>query len=103
LVNLSGPAPEVVLTGLVNPLSGGQTIQLTLTFAEAGAITFGVPVMPHAYDYATYSPPPIPAPAPSVRPPSAQRGATASGSAPASAPASGSASASPSASPSTTP
>jgi copper(I)-binding protein len=96
LVDLGGPVPEMVLTGLANPLSGGQTVQLTLIFAQAGAITVGVPVEPHAYDYATFSPPPIPKPplipkpTPSVKP-KARAHAT------------GSASARASASPSTTP
>ena len=98
LVDLGGPVPQVVLTGLASPLSGGETVQLTLIFAQAGAITLGVPVEPHAYDYATYLPPPIPRPALSARPK-----AHASGSAPASASAPGSASASASASPSATP
>jgi hypothetical protein len=84
----------MVLTGLVNPLSGGETVQLTLTFAQAGVVTLGVPVEPHAYDYATYFPPPIPRPPLSVR-----RKAHPSGSASASASAPGSASASPSATP----
>ena len=88
LVDLGGPVPQMVLTGLVNPLSGGETVQLTLLFAQAGAVTLGVPVEPYAYDYATYSPPPIPAPTPSVTP---------------TAHATGSASASASASPSATP
>jgi len=99
LVDLGGPVPTMVLTGLANPLSGGQTVQLTLTFAEAGVITLGVPVEPHAYDYATFSPPPV-IPKPTV---SAEPRAKATGSASASASASGSASASASASPSTTP
>ena len=98
LVDLSGPVPKMVLTGLANPLSGGQTVQLTLTFAVAGVITLSVPVEPRAYDYVTYSPPPIPKPTPSPKPK-----AHATGSASASASASGSASASASASPSTTP
>jgi copper(I)-binding protein len=98
LVDLSGPVPEVVLTGLLSPLSGGQTVQLTLVFAVAGAFTLTVPVFPHAYDYATYFPPPIPRPTPAAKPRT-----QASGSASASAPASGSASASASASPSATP
>jgi len=100
LVDLGGPVPEMVLTGLANPLSGGETIQLTLLFAEAGAITIGVPVEPHAYDYATYSPPPIPKPTLSAKP---RAHASGSASASASASASGSASASASASPSATP
>jgi copper(I)-binding protein len=99
LVDLGGPVPQMVLTGLVNPLSGGETVQLTLTFAQAGVVTLAVPVEPHAYDYATYFPPPI-----IPRPPlSATRKAHASGSASASASASGSAPASATASPSTTP
>ena len=99
LVDLGGPVPQMVLTGLANPLSGGQTVQLTLTFAQAGVITLSVPVEPHAYDYATFSPPPV-IPKPTV---SAKPRAKATGSASASASASGSASASASASPSTTP
>ena len=80
VVDLSGPAPEVVLTGLASQLGGGETVQLSFNFAEAGTISLAVPVEPHAYEYATYAPPPVPAPS-----------------------ASGSASASASASPSATP
>ena len=99
LVDLSGPEPKLVLTRLANPLLGGTTVQLTLIFQQAGAVTVSVPVEPHAYDYATYSPPPIPRPTPSARPK-----AHASGSASASASAAGaSATSSPSASPSATP
>jgi copper(I)-binding protein len=88
LVNLNGPSPSIVLTGLTAPLSGGQTIPLVLTFANQGAITVDLPVMPQAYEYATYSPPPTPTPTPT---PTAHASASASGSA--------SASASPSATP----
>ena len=66
-VNLSGPAPKGVLTGLASPLSGGQTVQLSFNFAEAGTITLEVPVEPRAYQYATYSPPDIPAPSATAR------------------------------------
>jgi copper(I)-binding protein len=58
LVDLSGPQPHVVLTGLTNPLSGGETIQLQLVFANEGVVPLAVPVEPAVYDYATYSPPP---------------------------------------------
>ena len=92
VVNLGGPVPQVVLTGLINPLSGGQTVQLTFVFAQAGSVTLGVPVEPHAYDYATYSPPPIPTPTP-----------TPTGIASATGSATATPSATPSASPSTTP
>ena len=66
LVNLEGPAPQIVLTGLTKPLVGGETIELVLTFATVGAVTLNVPVEPRAYTYATYSPPPIPTPTPTV-------------------------------------
>ena len=62
LVDLSGPAPQIVLTGLTNPLAGGESIQLVLTFATAGSVSLDVPVEPQAYDFATFSPPPIPNP-----------------------------------------
>ena len=82
-VNLTGPVPQVVLTGLSSPLAAGSVITMTFNFARVGAVTMGVPVEPHAYQYATDSPPPaLPTPKPTT-------------------PASGSASAS--ASPTTTP
>ena len=65
VANLSGPQPQIVLTGLTSALSGGQTITLQLDFAGAGAIPIQVPVEPAAYDYTSYSPPPPPLPSPS--------------------------------------
>lgn len=62
LVDLSGPAPHIVLTGLTNPLSGGEMIQMTLVFSTEGVVSLAVPVEPAAYEYTTYSPPPTPAP-----------------------------------------
>jgi len=62
LVDLSGPEPHLVLTGLTGPLSGGETIQLELVFANEGAVPLAVPVEPAVYDYATYSPPPAHSP-----------------------------------------
>jgi copper(I)-binding protein len=66
VVNLSGPAPLIVLNGLTNALSGGETISLVLTFADAGVVPLRVPVEPAAYEYTTYSPPPIPTPSAST-------------------------------------
>jgi copper(I)-binding protein len=60
LVDLSGPAPLLTLDGLTRPLSGGETVQLVLHFATAGAVTLMVPVEPAAYEFATYSPAPTP-------------------------------------------
>jgi copper(I)-binding protein len=90
VVNLSGPQPQIVLNGLSKPLSGGQMVNLVLDFASAGMISIQVPVEPAAYDYATYSPPPVVTP---LTP-------TASASPPAPPSGSPSASTSPSASPS---
>jgi copper(I)-binding protein len=56
-VNLSGPQPAIVLTGLSKPLRGGQTIQLVLDFANAGSVSLQVPVEPRSYEYLTFSPP----------------------------------------------
>jgi copper(I)-binding protein len=96
LVDLSGPSPEIVLNGLTNPLSGGETISIQLTFANAGPVTLSVPVEPAAYDYSTYSAPPTPTPTPSVSA-SASPGAKVKRKHKAKASASASASASPSA------
>ena len=58
--DMSGPAPQIVLNGLTSALSGGETVQLVLTFSTAGAVALQLPVEPAAYDYTTYSPPPAP-------------------------------------------
>jgi copper(I)-binding protein len=60
LVNLSGPTPMLTLNGLTNPLSGGETVKLQLSFATAGTVNLAVPVEPAAYEFATYSPAPTP-------------------------------------------
>jgi copper(I)-binding protein len=83
-VDLTGPVPQVVLTGLANPIMGGETVTLALKFAEAGTVTMAVPVEPQAYEYSTFSPPPTPAPSPAKKKqanPSASASASASGSA----------------------
>jgi copper(I)-binding protein len=79
-VNLSGPQPQIVLTGLTNPLSGGETIQLELIFSNEGVVPIAVPVEPAAYEYTTYSPPPSPTPTPTPTP-SAKHKASATASA----------------------
>ena len=57
-VDLTGPEPKVVLTGVSSPLSSGSTITMNFNFAKAGTVTMGVPVEPDAFEYATFSPPP---------------------------------------------
>lgn len=63
-VNLTGPAPEIVLHDLSAPLSAGGVVTLTFQFVNAGQEQLEVPVQPQAYAYATYSQPPSPAPSP---------------------------------------
>ena len=94
-VTLTGPVPRVVLTGLANPLQGGELVKLNLTFAEAGTIAMTVPVQPKAYEYATFSPPPTPSPTATKKKATANPSASAS--------ASGSASPGSTASPTATP
>ena len=81
LVDLTGPVPQVVLTGLANPLEGGQTVTLNLKFAKAGTVTLAVPVEPKAYEYSTFSPPPTPSPPPAKKKANPSASASASGSA----------------------
>jgi copper(I)-binding protein len=86
LVDLSGPAPEVVMSGLTRPLKGGQAVTMDFTFARAGTITLQVPVVPRAFEYATFSPPAAPTPSASPTPGSTvvpSPGASGSASAPA--------------------
>jgi copper(I)-binding protein len=78
-VDLTGPVPQVVLTGLANPLQGGETVTLNLGFAAAGTVTLAVPVEPQAYEYSTFSPPPTPSP-PAVKKKKANPSASASAS-----------------------
>ena len=80
-VTLTGPVPRVVLTGLANPLQGGELVKLALTFAKAGTIAMTVPVQPKAYEYATFSPPPTPSPAATKKKANPSASASASGSA----------------------
>src|SRR4029077_17055256 len=81
-VNLTGPVPQVVLTGLANPLEGGQTVTLNLKFAKAGTVTLAGPCEPKAYEYSTFSPPPIPSPpSPAKKKANPSASASASGSA----------------------
>ena len=57
-VNLTGPEPQLVLSNLAKPLSGGEAIPLTLDFAHAGSVTMDVPVQAQSFYYSTFSPPP---------------------------------------------
>jgi copper(I)-binding protein len=93
--DLTGPVPRVVMSGLANPLQGGELVKLNLTFAEAGTIAMTVPVQPKAYEYATFSPPATASPAATKKRAKANPSASAS--------ASGSASPGATASPTATP
>jgi len=67
-VLLTGPAPKVILEGLIRPLTGGSTVRLVLTFQNASSVSMAVPVMPRAQYYSTFSPPsPTPSPTPTTK------------------------------------
>jgi copper(I)-binding protein len=61
-VDLTGPQPDVVLSGLKQDLSGGESIPVTLDFQHAGSVTLQVPVEPQSFYYSTYSAPPTATP-----------------------------------------
>jgi copper(I)-binding protein len=61
--DLEGPKPKVVLRDLSKSLSSGQTVDVLLTFANAGSVELTVPVEARTAYYSTYSPP---APTPSA-------------------------------------
>ena len=65
---LTGPEPEVVLTGLTRTLENGTSIRLVLRFQNAGSVRMSVPVQPRAAEYATYSPAPAPSPTATATP-----------------------------------
>jgi hypothetical protein len=59
-VLLTGPAPRVVLRGLLHQVRGGQVVRVVLHFLRAGAVSMLVPVMPRAQFFSTFSPAPVP-------------------------------------------
>jgi copper(I)-binding protein len=79
--DLEGPKPKVVLRELSKSLSGGQTVTVLLTFANAGSVELTVPVEARTTYYSTYSPPaPTPTATKSATPSaSASAGSTGTG------------------------
>lgn len=55
---LTGPVPQLILERLSRPLTGGESIQVTLYFENAGAVTLSIPVVARTNYYTTFSPPP---------------------------------------------
>jgi copper(I)-binding protein len=62
--NLTGPQPEIVLNGLTQPLAGGQDINVTFDFSNAGEINLDIPVEPQSFSYSDLSQPPSATPTP---------------------------------------
>jgi copper(I)-binding protein len=62
---LTGPAPELVLSGLTRSLAGGTYLRVLLTFQNAGTVSLAVPVIARANSFATFSPAPTVSPTPS--------------------------------------
>jgi copper(I)-binding protein len=61
-VDLMGPSPQVVLSGLTKPLTSGSYVPVTLEFEHAGTVQLQVPVESQSNDFATYSAPASTAP-----------------------------------------
>jgi copper(I)-binding protein len=57
-VRLTGPAPRVILRGLLHQVRGGTAVRVVLHFLRAGAVSMLVPVMPRAQFFSTFSPAP---------------------------------------------
>lgn len=65
LVAVTSGEGRLVLRGLTRPLSGGESVRLTLMFERSGKVTFSVPVLTRTGSYATLSPfPTSPSPEP---------------------------------------
>ncbi len=63
---LTGPAPELLLTGLTRSLRGGTYLKVLLTFLRAGTVSLDVPVIARANSFATFSPAPTASPTPTA-------------------------------------
>ena len=64
---LTGPAPQLVLTGLRRSLTSGTYVPVLLTFKNAGTIRLHLPVLAQANSYATFSAAPAPTPSASAK------------------------------------
>ena len=64
---LTGPEPELILSGLTRSLPGGTYVRILVTFQRAGTVSMTVPVIAQAYAYATFSPAPSPTPTASAK------------------------------------
>jgi copper(I)-binding protein len=63
---LTGPEPQLILTGLTRSLPGGTYVKVLLTFLRAGTVGLDVPVLARSNSYATFSPAPTVSPTPSA-------------------------------------
>ena len=55
---LTGPAPELVLSGLTRSLASGPYVRVLFTFQKAGTVSLTLPVIARSDSYATFSPAP---------------------------------------------
>jgi copper(I)-binding protein len=65
-VDLTGPKPVLVLSGLLHPLVAGGTVHVTFAFENAGSVTLDLPVLQRGGEYATFAPAPTPTPSAST-------------------------------------
>ncbi|WP_405144396.1 copper chaperone PCu(A)C [Sphaerisporangium sp. NBC_01403] len=85
LVNTGRPTSTVILEGTQKPLLGGESIAVTLKFANAGDINMTIPVITRSREFSSLSPAPsavpsaTPAPTTSASVPAPSAAPTASG------------------------
>jgi copper(I)-binding protein len=66
LVNTGRPASQVILEGTQKPLYGGESLALTLKFANAGDIQMAVPVVTRSREFADLPAAPSAVPSPTA-------------------------------------
>jgi hypothetical protein len=59
---LTGPPPQLVLSGLTRSLPSGSYVRVLFTFQKAGVVSLTLPVIERSDSFATFSPAPRPTP-----------------------------------------
>jgi copper(I)-binding protein len=69
-VNTGKPSPQIFIEGLTKPLNGGEQVNITLQFANAGAVPLAVPVVTRSREFLNLpaAPGATPAPTPTATP-----------------------------------
>lgn len=69
-VNTGKPAPQIMIEGLSKALRGGESVPVSLQFANAGTVSVKVPVVTRSREFSSLPPAPGATPAPPTPTPS---------------------------------